>query len=169
MTPTAADRARHRRRRRLSPDLARCQVTPWSPLPSSTAVIRRWPSYRARNVTEGCDHTRRFSERWAREQGVDWEPLRQGLDEFGGFCDCEVVINCDAEAVSVRSGPPVVTPRRLNPLRLSSRSVRVGGSHLHLSRERRYRASRLWCAGDFPRCLTATGHPVTTPFLTRLT
>ncbi|WP_406072088.1 DUF2695 domain-containing protein [Micromonospora sp. NBC_01638] len=50
-------------------------------------------------AAEGCDHTRRFSERWAREQGIDWEFLRRGLDEFGGFCDCEVVMNCDSHAV----------------------------------------------------------------------
>jgi hypothetical protein len=30
---------------------------------------------------------------------IDWVSLRQGLDEFGGFCDCEVVMNCDSDAL----------------------------------------------------------------------
>jgi hypothetical protein len=44
---------------------------------------------------EGCDHTRRHARQWARDQGFDWPALCEGLDEFGGFCDCEVVANCD--------------------------------------------------------------------------
>lgn len=44
---------------------------------------------------EGCDHTRRHAEQWSRDHWIDWSALCEGLDEFGGFCDCEVVANCD--------------------------------------------------------------------------
>lgn len=53
----------------------------------------------ARVVAEGCDHTMRFTEQWAANHQVSWEQLAEGLEEFGGYCDCEVVMNCDPEEV----------------------------------------------------------------------
>jgi hypothetical protein len=50
-------------------------------------------------VAEGCDHTTRHSEQWAREHDVEWGALSEGLEEFGGFCDCEVVMNCNPDEV----------------------------------------------------------------------
>ncbi|HEV7898738.1 MAG TPA: DUF2695 domain-containing protein [Planosporangium sp.] len=50
-------------------------------------------------VVEGCDHTTRHGEQWAREHGIEWEALSEGLEEFGGFCDCEIVMNCDPDQV----------------------------------------------------------------------
>jgi hypothetical protein len=50
-------------------------------------------------VAEGCDHTRRFTERWAEVRPVSLHRLAEGLEEFGGFCDCEVVMNCGPDEV----------------------------------------------------------------------
>jgi len=47
----------------------------------------------------GCDHTRRAADAWAGQHGVDVELLHEGLEEYGGFCDCEVVMNVAPEAV----------------------------------------------------------------------
>ncbi|WP_433045004.1 DUF2695 domain-containing protein [Dactylosporangium sp. CS-033363] len=52
-----------------------------------------------RLAAEGCDHSTRHAERWARDHGVEWDALRGGLAEFGGYCDCEVVLNCGPEEV----------------------------------------------------------------------
>jgi Protein of unknown function (DUF2695) len=41
----------------------------------------------------GCDGTLRATEAWARRESLPWEPLRRGLEDHGGFCDCEVVLN----------------------------------------------------------------------------
>ena len=41
----------------------------------------------------GCDHTFRFTERWAEENGLDVVELYQFLNSEGGFCDCEVCYN----------------------------------------------------------------------------
>ncbi|MBY8872344.1 DUF2695 domain-containing protein [Micromonospora sp. PLK6-60] len=52
-----------------------------------------------RVVTDGCDHTTRFAELWAERNPVDWARLGAGLAEFGGYCDCEIVMNCAPEDV----------------------------------------------------------------------
>jgi uncharacterized protein DUF2695 len=41
----------------------------------------------------GCDGTLRAAQAWARREKVPWESLRDALDDRGGFCDCEVVMN----------------------------------------------------------------------------
>jgi hypothetical protein len=53
----------------------------------------------ARVMVEGCDHTTRHGEQWARENGLEWDHLTEGLEEFGGFCDCEIVMNCDPDDI----------------------------------------------------------------------
>lgn len=52
-----------------------------------------------RVVAEGCDHTTRFAERWAERHGVAWLPLEEGLHEFDGYCDREIVMNAGPEVV----------------------------------------------------------------------
>jgi hypothetical protein len=55
----------------------------------------------------GCDHTRAATDDWAAREGIDLERLHEGLEEYGGFCDCEVVMNVDVDEVFT----PVRTPR----------------------------------------------------------
>ncbi|SOC50244.1 Protein of unknown function [Blastococcus aggregatus] len=50
-------------------------------------------------LTDGCDHTLNATEAWARRRGLDVERLRQALQRYGGFCDCEVLMNVDADEV----------------------------------------------------------------------
>lgn len=59
-------------------------------------------------ASEGCDHTRRATDAWAMQHGVGLERLHERLEEFGGFCDCEVVMNVDPDAVF----EPVRQPRQ---------------------------------------------------------
>ncbi|MCV7125949.1 DUF2695 domain-containing protein [Mycobacterium lacus] len=42
---------------------------------------------------EPCDHTTRHAEQWAESHRIDWSALAEGLREFGGYCDCEIVLN----------------------------------------------------------------------------
>ncbi len=47
----------------------------------------------------GCDHTRRHTERWIamhipEEQR---EEILAEIEDMGGFCDCEVLMNCYEE------------------------------------------------------------------------
>ncbi|WP_112264980.1 DUF2695 domain-containing protein [Lentzea terrae] len=48
---------------------------------------------------EGCDHKFRHTRRWADEQRLAWNPIANALEELGGFCDCEVVMNCGPDNV----------------------------------------------------------------------
>jgi len=50
-------------------------------------------------VSEGCDHTLRHARSWVRDHDLVWTPIARGLTELGGYCDCEVVMNCDPEDV----------------------------------------------------------------------
>ncbi|MGY1803389.1 DUF2695 domain-containing protein [Blastococcus sp. SYSU D00922] len=58
-------------------------------------------------VADGCDHTLRATEAWADRHDVDLERLHDGLEEFGGYCDCEVVMTVDPGEVFT----PVRRPR----------------------------------------------------------
>ena len=41
----------------------------------------------------GCDSTLRAAQAWAHREGVPWTGLRTALEDRGGFCDCEVLMN----------------------------------------------------------------------------
>lgn len=53
----------------------------------------------ARVEASGCDHSTRFAEQWAAGAGLDWAGLEEGLAELGGYCDCEISVNCDPDEV----------------------------------------------------------------------
>jgi len=49
--------------------------------------------------TGGCDQTHRATDSWAARHGIALDRLHEGLEEYGGFCDCEVVMNVDPAVV----------------------------------------------------------------------
>ncbi|MFD1147658.1 DUF2695 domain-containing protein [Saccharothrix hoggarensis] len=50
-------------------------------------------------LAEGCDHTLRHTRTWVEAHDLDGEAIADGLAELGGYCDCEVVLNCGPEEV----------------------------------------------------------------------
>ncbi|SNS71591.1 Protein of unknown function [Geodermatophilus saharensis] len=58
----------------------------------------------------GCDQTRRATDAWAASHGVALDRLHEGLEEFGGFCDCEVVMNVDPAVVFPVAGQAAEGP-----------------------------------------------------------
>ena len=58
-------------------------------------------------AVNGCDHTLAATDAWAVAEGIDLKRLHEGLEEYGGYCDCEVLMNVDADEVFT----PVRTPR----------------------------------------------------------
>jgi hypothetical protein len=58
-------------------------------------------------AANGCDHTPAATAKWAAREGIDLERLHEGLEEYGGFCDCEILMNVDVDEVFT----PVRVPR----------------------------------------------------------
>jgi hypothetical protein len=58
-------------------------------------------------AADGCEHTLAATDAWADREGIGVEQLHEGLVEYGCYCDCEVLMNVDADAVFT----PVRTPR----------------------------------------------------------
>jgi hypothetical protein len=46
-------------------------------------------------VVEGCDRTLRHTEAFLRSQGLPVEEVEVWLQDYGGFCDCEVIANVE--------------------------------------------------------------------------
>ena len=44
---------------------------------------------------QGCDHTRRLSQRWLSEHGHDVMSVFEWCDSHGGYCDCEILANVE--------------------------------------------------------------------------
>lgn len=47
----------------------------------------------------GCDHTRRHTEKWL-EMNIpqsDYKAALAEIEDMGGYCDCEVLMNCYEE------------------------------------------------------------------------
>lgn len=40
-----------------------------------------------------CDHSRRFTEQWLKNEGAPRTAVIEWLESNGGFCDCEVIYN----------------------------------------------------------------------------
>ena len=43
----------------------------------------------------GCDRSTRHAAAWAKSEGLDWADFANGIEELGGYCDCEIVMNVD--------------------------------------------------------------------------
>lgn len=43
----------------------------------------------------GCDHTLRFTKEWISKNKIkNTKDVLNELNEMGGYCDCEVILNC---------------------------------------------------------------------------
>lgn len=48
---------------------------------------------------DGCDHSRKATDSWASANSLDLDRLHAGLEEYGGYCDCEVAMNVHPDEV----------------------------------------------------------------------
>jgi Protein of unknown function (DUF2695) len=55
--------------------------------------------------SQGCDHSRRFTEQWLSMKGVVAEPVLRWLEENGGYCDCEAIANAEEAWESTKERP----------------------------------------------------------------
>jgi len=54
----------------------------------------------------GCDHTRRITKAWLESSDHPVDQVFLWLDEYGGFCDCEVLANCEEAFTVALTGKP---------------------------------------------------------------
>lgn len=73
------------------------RASSWDRLTLDRAALDRLLDHLDARLADGCDHTTRFTEEWARAEGRDWPRLRAALSDAGGGCDCEVLANVDPE------------------------------------------------------------------------
>ncbi len=50
-------------------------------------------------AARGCDQTHRATDARAAGHGITLDRPREGLEEYGGSCDCEVVVNVEPAVV----------------------------------------------------------------------
>lgn len=57
----------------------------------------------------GCDHSHRFTRQWAEAESIDWDDLLDVLEENGGHCDCEVLLNLPDDVDLVLHSKPLAS------------------------------------------------------------
>ncbi len=50
-----------------------------------------------------CDHTLRLTKKFAKRHKLDFDALSEVLQQNGGFCDCEVLLNVEGRVDSDES------------------------------------------------------------------
>jgi hypothetical protein len=66
-------------------------------LPLTKEDLRALFDHLDRPGLEPCAHTFRETEAFLVDRGIPKEPVIRWLQEHGGYCDCEVIYNVDAE------------------------------------------------------------------------
>jgi len=66
-------------------------------VPISITNLRALFDYLDRENPPPCDHTLRETTEFLQKRGLDVARVISWLREQGGFCDCEVIFNVDAE------------------------------------------------------------------------
>ena len=107
--PSVASKDEKARRKQLKDQYLRnAQAASASLMPLDRAQLEALLGHvEAAVEADGCDHSRRATDAWAAANGLDLPSLHVGLEEYGGYCDCEVVMNVDADEVF----EPVRQPR----------------------------------------------------------
>jgi hypothetical protein len=90
------DRERKKALRKQFRDRERAEAE--SRLPVAKPVLASLFEYvESRLEEEPCDHTRRLTEAFILEHGLDADPIHDWLEQSGGYCDCEVIANVASE------------------------------------------------------------------------
>lgn len=91
------------RRKQVAAELARAeQAAHAAHMPLDRPQLEALLEHLERHVElVGCDHSTSATQSWARERDVAVPGLLRGFAEYGGYCDCEVVMNVDPDYVHV--------------------------------------------------------------------
>jgi hypothetical protein len=59
--------------------------------------------YTLDQLAGGCDHTLKYTLEFAARHNLERDGLVQWLNQYGGYCDCEVVINVEDDCPAFRT------------------------------------------------------------------
>jgi hypothetical protein len=92
----SGDEKRRRERLHLEELRRRNEADPGPQLPMSEAQLAELVDHLDEWLGDhACDGTLRETRAWSAARGLDEEAVQHGFAEFGGGCDCEVVLNMD--------------------------------------------------------------------------
>ena len=67
-------------------------------LPMPKEKLQAFFDYLNQQLTEhGCNDTLRFAQEFATTHNLAFEPVKQWLGDYGGYCDCEALANVEQE------------------------------------------------------------------------
>ncbi len=67
-------------------------------LPMPKEKLAAYFDYLDQQLTEqGCDDTLRITQKFATNENLAFEPIKQWLSNYGGYCDCEALANVEQE------------------------------------------------------------------------
>ena len=65
-------------------------------LPMPKEKLAAFFDYLDHQLTEhDCDDTLRFTQKFAANHNLEFEPIKQWLSDYGGYCDCEALANVE--------------------------------------------------------------------------
>ena len=110
--------------------------------PDTVDSLREYVDTNVRS--EGCDHTHRFLSQWSASNGLDAGEVADVAENYGGYCDCEVVLNLpngvrlsaapnrEATPQNPWMLPPDFTPTKFDGFtRVLIGTDKLGGSNYH--------------------------------------
>ena len=67
-------------------------------LPMPKAMLTAYFDHLDQQLTEhGCDDTLRFTQAFAANHNLTFEPIKQWLSNYSGYCGCEALANAEQE------------------------------------------------------------------------
>ena len=71
-------------------------------LPMPKEKLAAFFDYLDQQLTEhDCDDTLRFTKEFAASHNLAFEPIKEWLGDYGGYCDCEALVNVEEKYESL--------------------------------------------------------------------
>lgn len=91
--PSKSESERRKLLRRTAKTAERAEEDARAPI--SAEQRRALFNYLDTTLSGGCDHTFRLTRAFLRAKGLDEAPVVTWLQDYGGYCDCEVLVNVE--------------------------------------------------------------------------
>lgn len=93
--PSHSEIERRKLLRKEAENSARAKEESLMPISMSMSQLTELFDHLDVALAEGCDHTLRFTVAYLRSHGLSEDLIIPWLQEYGGYCDCEVLANVE--------------------------------------------------------------------------